>query len=82
MLIPEGYWQIMLATFQANDENINVRNERRNYLSQQPIVKVIFFLVQQMLVLPYGYNLCLSMIMRAGGSRNISVFCSIDLVSA
>ena len=34
----EGYWQNLLATFQANDENINVRNEWRNYLCQQPIL--------------------------------------------
>ena len=34
----EGYWQIKLATFQANGGNINVRNELRNYLGQQPIL--------------------------------------------
>ena len=34
----EGYWQNVLATFQANDGNINIRNEWRNYMGQQPIV--------------------------------------------
>ena len=35
--ILEGYWQNMLATFQIHD-NINVRNEWRNYVGQQPIL--------------------------------------------
>ena len=35
--ILEGFWQNMLATFQANDNNINVRNEWKNYMGQQPI---------------------------------------------
>ena len=35
--ILEGYWQNMLATFQIHD-NINVRNEWRNYMGQQPIL--------------------------------------------
>ena len=35
--ILEGYWQNVLATFQANDGNINIRNEWRNYMGQQPI---------------------------------------------
>ena len=34
--ILEGYWQNMLATFQIHD-NINFRNEWRNYVGQQPI---------------------------------------------
>ena len=34
----EGYWQNVLATFQANDGNINIRNEWRNYMGPQPIV--------------------------------------------
>ena len=33
----EGYWQNMLATFQIHD-NINIRNEWRNYVGQQPIL--------------------------------------------
>ena len=36
--ILEGFWQNMLATFQANDNNINVRNEWKNYMGQQPIL--------------------------------------------
>ena len=36
--ILEGYWQNLLATFKANDGNINVRNEWGNYLGQQPIL--------------------------------------------
>ena len=36
--ILEGYWQNLLATFQANDSNINIRNEWRNYMGQQPIL--------------------------------------------
>ena len=36
--ILEGYWQNQLATFQANEENINIRNEWRNYMGQQPIL--------------------------------------------
>ena len=35
--ILEGYWQNQLATFQANEHNINIRNEWRNYTGQQPI---------------------------------------------
>ena len=35
--ILEGYWQNLLATFRANDGNINVRNEWSTYLGQQPI---------------------------------------------
>ena len=35
--ILEGYWQNLLATFQANDSNINIRNEWKNYMGQQPI---------------------------------------------
>ena len=34
----EGYWQNKLATFKANGGNINLRNEWRNYLGQQPIL--------------------------------------------
>ena len=34
----EGYWQNVLATFQANDGNINIRNEWRNFMGPQPIV--------------------------------------------
>ena len=33
----EGYWQNLLATFQANDSNINIRNEWKNYMGPQPI---------------------------------------------
>ena len=33
----EGYWQNLLATFQANDSNINIRNEWKNYMGEQPI---------------------------------------------
>ena len=36
--ILEGFWQNMLATFQTNGGNINVRNEWRNYMGQQPIL--------------------------------------------
>ena len=36
--ILEGYWQNILATFQANNGNINVRNEWKNYMGQQPIL--------------------------------------------
>ena len=36
--ILEGYWQNQLATFQANEHNINIRNEWRNYMGQQPIL--------------------------------------------
>ena len=35
--ILEGYWQNLLATFQANNSNINIRNEWKNYMGQQPI---------------------------------------------
>ena len=34
--ILEGHWQNMRATFHIYD-NINVRNESRNYVGQQPI---------------------------------------------
>ena len=37
LMILEGYWQHLLATFKANDGNINVRNEWSNYVGQQPI---------------------------------------------
>ena len=37
LMILEGYWQNLLATFKANDGNINVRNEWSNYVGQQPI---------------------------------------------
>ena len=36
--ILEGYWQNILATFQANNGNINVRNEWKHYMGQQPIL--------------------------------------------
>ena len=35
--ILEGYWQNILATFQANNGNINIRNEWKHYMGQQPI---------------------------------------------
>ena len=35
--ILEGYWQNRLATLQANNSNINIRNEWKNYMGQQPI---------------------------------------------
>ena len=38
LAILEGYWQNMLATFQVNNDNLNVRNEWRNYMGQQPIL--------------------------------------------
>jgi hypothetical protein len=34
--ILEDYWQNLLATFQANNSNINIRNEWKNYMGQQP----------------------------------------------
>ena len=37
LTILEGYWQNRLASFQANDGNLNVRNEWRHYVGQQPI---------------------------------------------
>ena len=37
LTILEGYWQNRLASFQANDGNMNVRNEWRHYVGQQPI---------------------------------------------
>ena len=37
LIILEGYWQNLLATFRANDNNINVRNEWGTYVGQQPI---------------------------------------------
>ena len=38
LAILEGYWQNMLATFQVNNGNLNVRNEWRSYMGQQPIL--------------------------------------------
>ena len=35
--ILEGYWQNILASFQANDASINISNEWINYIGQQPI---------------------------------------------
>ena len=37
LIILEGYCQNLLATFRANDNNINVRNEWGTYVGQQPI---------------------------------------------
>ena len=37
LTVLEGYFQNLLATFQANDSNINIRNEWKNYMGQQPI---------------------------------------------
>ena len=37
LAVLEGYWQNLLATFQANDSNINIRNEWTNYMGPQPI---------------------------------------------
>ena len=37
LAVLEGYWQNLLATFQANDSNINIRNEWKNYMGPQPI---------------------------------------------
>jgi hypothetical protein len=37
LMILEGYWQNLMATFKANDDNINVRNEWSYYVGQQPI---------------------------------------------
>ena len=41
LAILEGYWQNILATFQSNNENINIRNEWRNYVGPQPIFFII-----------------------------------------
>ena len=38
LAILEGYWQNMLDTFQVNNGNLNVRNEWRSYMGQQPIL--------------------------------------------
>ena len=38
LMVLEGYWQNLLATFVANEGNINVRNEWSNYVGQQPIL--------------------------------------------
>ena len=37
LAILEGFWQNTLATFRANEGNINVRNEWSHYVGQQPI---------------------------------------------
>ena len=36
--ILEGYWKNQLATFQANEQNINIQNEWRNCIDQQTIL--------------------------------------------
>ena len=32
----EGFWQNMLATFQVNNGNINIRNKWKYHMGQQP----------------------------------------------
>ena len=70
--ILEGYWQNILATFQAN-ENINIRNEWKNYMGQQPILlknrRCEFNLGSVVICHVY------SMIMSAAGTLNMSVIC-------
>jgi hypothetical protein len=76
LMILDGYWQNLWATFKANDGNINVRNEWSNYVGQQPIFffkpaskkyTFSFFLVCKKKLIVWNY---LSMNMGEVVSRN------------